>query len=224
MTVFFVEILVTVAVDSVIVVVFIFSVVVLTMVTVTVAEEAARTGTEAEATLEEEVDSTLLVLLGFDEVEETILDVEEEGMDLDETSELDVLVGFVEELVGMLLDLDEDSELDVLVGFTEEVEETLLDFDEDSELDVLVDFTEELDDTLLDLDDDEEEEPEILLDELVLVNVTFDDVELVGLRLVELDEINVLDVAVVAVHCPVEEGTASTPDPIGIMFVPQLAA
>lgn len=53
----------------------------------------------------------------------------------------------------------------------------------------------------------------------------------VGELIVELEVLvpdwvlDVLELAVgVAVHCPVNDGTASTPEPIGTTFDPQLAA
>ena len=77
---------------------------------------------------------------------------------------------------------------------------------------------------------------EMGVDELVGFNgeagttllVVKDSVEelLVELEVLVLDWVlDVLELAVgVVVHCPVNEGTASTPEPIGTTFDPQLAA
>jgi hypothetical protein len=74
-------------------------------------------------------------------------------------------------------------------------------------VDELVGFNMEAEMTLLVVQEEVEElifELEVLVPEVVL---------------------DVLELAVgVAVHCPVNEGTASTPEPIGTTFDPQLAA
>lgn len=77
---------------------------------------------------------------------------------------------------------------------------------------------------------------EMDVDELVGFNgeagmtllVVQDEVEelIIELEVLVLDWVlDVLELAVgVVVHCPVNEGTASTPEPIGTTFDPQLAA
>jgi hypothetical protein len=106
----------------------------------------------------------------------------------------------------LVLLFEEDLLEDVLLAFVEEVvelleedllevEETEVDFEDDLVLLVDVDLTLELVDVLL---------------------LDWEDVEVFWLD----DELLVVETAV---HRPVTEGTASTPDPIGITFVPQSA-
>jgi hypothetical protein len=140
-----------------------------------------------------------------------------------EVEELVEVVGF-EEVDDILLDFDDEVEMDELVDFEEEVDETLLDFDDDVE--ELVVF-EELDETLLDFDD--EAELEVLVD--LVDELDFELEVLVLIFLLEVVEIfeevelDVLELTVdVAVHCPVDDGTALTPEPMGMILLPQLAA
>jgi hypothetical protein len=83
----------------------------------------------------------------------------------------------------------------------------MLNIGNEAGVDELVGFNGEAEMTLLVVQDEVEEvilELEVLVPEVVL---------------------DVLELAVgVVVHCPVNEGTASTPEPIGTTFDPQLAA
>jgi hypothetical protein len=221
-TVFFVEMLVMVKVDSVLVTVFVLSVVVLIDITVTVEGAIV----PCEQTPELDVSFA-------DELDERLLDLDDET-NVDEVEDLEiealVLVGLV--VLENLVDEDE-----TLVTFELELLRILdvLDFEDESGAEELVGLLEVLDVLDLDVERDDEELWALLdeLDELeevgfeeVLVVLVFpldvvealEDVELVGLAL------DVLDVTVVEVHSPVTEGTALAPEPIGIMFVPQLAA
>ena len=165
--------------------------------------------------------------VGFvEELDEGLLGLEDETdvndrQALELELELLVLVG-----LGTLEDLvDEDkTELELLGPLD------VLDFEDESEVGELVSSLDVVDLNVEIAD----EELRTLLDELeeagleeVLVLVVLppdvveilEDVELVGLAL------DVLDVIVgVAVHSPVTEGIALTPEPIGTISVPQLAA
>jgi hypothetical protein len=158
------------------------------------------------------------VLLNFDEVEVEGVEVLEEVLveilldfDDEDWTEVEAVVGF-EKVLEMVLDFDDEREVEVVVGFEEVLEVTLLVFVDETEVEELVDLVEELVELVF--------EVELLVVNFVLdVDVVFDEVMLVDLTL------NVLDVAAdVAVHCPVDEGTALAPEPIGMTFVPQLAA
>jgi hypothetical protein len=197
-TVFFVEMLVMVKVDSVLVTVFVLSVVVLIEVTV-IVEGAIVPGEQTP-----ELDVSFA-----DELDERLLDLDDET-DVDKVEDLKVEVLV---LVGLVVLEDFVDEDETLVTFELELLRTL------DELDLVVERDDEELWALLD------ELEEVGFEEVLVVLVftldvveTLEDVELVDFAL------DVLDVIIAEVHSPVLEGTALAPEPIGIMFVPQLAA
>jgi hypothetical protein len=154
-----------------------------------------------------------VVVIGFVRVED------ERALDFEEEVEVDDVVDF-DEMLEELLDFEDVTDVEE-IGFDEVLEETLLVFDEETEVkevvgfdavEELVDLTDELEEVLFELE-------LLVLDLLLDVEADLDVVELVDLAL------DVLEVTGgVAVHCPVDEGTALTPKPIATIFDPQFAA
>jgi hypothetical protein len=223
-TVIFVVVLATGNEESTLVTAFVFGVVVLTEVTVIVTGACE------------------VAVIAFDEDEEMLLDCDEVRVEdvegFEDVEDFEDVEGF-EDVLEALLDFKDEIVLDEVAGCEEVLE--LLGFEDDLEVEELVDLCGELEVTLLVFEgevtllvfEDEVAELVDLIDEVEELLFEF-EVLRIGLLLdvdVVLDEVelelalDVLEVTTgVAVHCPVDEGTALTPEPIGMMFDPQLAA
>jgi hypothetical protein len=126
----------------------------------------------------------------------------------DLADEDEAVVSFELELLRPLdvVDSEDKSEVEELVGLLDVLD--VPNFDSESDNDELVALLDELEDAGF------EEVLAVLVFPLDVVQA-LEDMKLVGSAL------DVLDVIVgAAVHSPVTKGTASTPEPIGIIFVP----